>query len=113
EALTRIHGLFCVDGEYEWRTRRNPVQLQKTGQTSATAKLDKHLIQAVPITNEQATMDIRQFGREIVVPQVEAMRVEINHQVMKALSAADRKATNLETRTGADRCDVAVAADLE
>src|SRR5699024_2552761 len=73
----------------------------------------KHLLQAVPITNEQATMDIRQFGREIVVPQVEAMRVEINHQVMKALRAAHFKVTNLDDTTGDNPFDVAVSAHLE
>src|SRR5699024_881316 len=88
DTLTCNAGRFTVAGEYEWRTRLNPVQRQKIGQTTATVKLDKHLIQAVPITNEQATMDIRQFGREIVVPQDEAMRVEINHQAMKALRRA-------------------------
>ena len=113
DTLTFNTGRFTVAGEYEWRTRLNPVQLQRIGQTTATVKLDKHLIQAVPITNEQATMDIRQFGREIVVPQVEAMRVEINHQVMKALRAADFKVTNLNATTGDNPFDVAVSAHLE
>src|SRR5699024_12476048 len=68
DTLTLNTGRFTVAGEYEWRTRLNPVQLQKIGQTTATVKLDKHLIQAVPITNEPATMDSRPFGRQTGVP---------------------------------------------
>ena len=112
DTLTFNTGRFTIAGEYEWRTRLNPVQLQRIGQTSATVKLDKHLVQAVPITNEQATMDIASFGREIVIPQVEAMRVEIHHQVMKALRAAPLKVTNINATTGDNPYDVAVAAHL-
>lgn len=112
DTLTFNTGRFTIAGEYEWRTRLNPVQLQRIGQTSATVKLDKHLVQAVPITNEQATMDIKSFGREIVLPQVEAMRVEIHHQVMKALRAAPLKVTNIDATTGDNPYDVAVSAHL-
>lgn len=112
DTLTFNTGRFTIAGEYEWRTRLNPVQLQRIGQTSATVKLDKHLVQAVPITNEQATMDIKSFGREIVLPQVEAMRVEIHHQVMKALRAAPLKVTNIDATTGDNPYNVAVSAHL-
>lgn len=112
DTLTWTTGRFTVAGEYEWRTRLNPVQLNKIGQTTADVKLNKHLVQATPITNEQATMDIRQFGREIVVPQVAAMRVEINAQIMAALRAAPLKVTNINATTGDDPFDVAVAAHL-
>lgn len=112
DTLTFNTGRFTIAGEYEWRTRLNPVQLQRIGQTSATVKLDKHLVQAVPVTNEQATMDIKSFGREIVLPQVEAMRVEIHHQVMKALRAANLKVTNIDATTGDNPYDVAVSAHL-
>ncbi|MGV2479710.1 UNVERIFIED_CONTAM: hypothetical protein IGO34_23025 [Salmonella enterica subsp. enterica serovar Weltevreden] len=112
DTLSFPTGRYTIAGEYEWRTRLNPVQLQRIGQTTATVKLDKHLVQAVPVTNEQATMDIRAFGAEIVVPQVEAMRVEIHHQVMKGLRAAPLKVTNINATTADNPFDVAVAAHL-
>lgn len=112
DTLTFPTQRFTIAGEYEWRTRLQPVQLQRIGTTFATVKLDTHLVQAVPITNEQATMDITSFGQEIVAPQVRAMNVEINHQIMKGLRAAPLKVTNINAGTGDNPYDVAVAAHL-
>lgn len=113
DTLTWTTGRYTIAGEYEWRTRLNPVQLQRIGQTSATVKLDKHLIQATPVTNEQATLDIRSFGQEIVVPQMEAMNVEISHQIMKALRAAPLAYTNVNATSGDKPSAVAVNAHLK
>lgn len=112
DTLTLPTQRFTVAGEYEWRTRLAPVQLQRIGTTYATVKLDKHLVQAVPITNEQATMDIQSFGQEIVAPQIRAMIVEQNFQIMKALRAAPLKVTNVDATADDDPYSVAVAAHL-
>ena len=112
DTLTFPTQRFTVAGEYEWRTRLSPVQLQRIGTTYATVKLDTHLIQAVPITNEQATMDIQSFGQEVVAPQVRAMIVEQNFQIMKALRAAPLKVTNIDATSTDDPYSVAVSAHL-
>lgn len=112
DTLTFPTQRFTIAGEYEWRTRLNPVQLQRIGTTFGTVKLDKHLVQAVPITNEQATMDLTNFGVEVVAPQVRALKVEIDYQIMKALRAAPLKVTNINAKSSDNPYDVAVAAHL-
>ena len=112
DTLTFPTQRFTVAGEYEWRTRLQPVQLQRIGTTYATVKLDKHLVQAVPITNEQATMDIKSFGQEIVAPQVRAMIVEQNSQIMSALRAAPLARTDINATSSDDPYSVAVAAHM-
>ena len=112
DTLTFPTQRFTVAGEYEWRTRLQPVQLQRIGTTYATVKLDKHLVQAVPITNEQATMDIKSFGQEIVAPQVRAMIVEQNSQIMSALRAAPLARTDIDATSSDDPYSVAVAAHM-
>lgn len=112
DTLTLPTQRFTIAGEYEWRTRLAPVQLQRIGTTFAKVTLNKHLIQAVPITNEQATMDITSFGQEIVAPQLRAMIVEQNHQIMKGLREAPLKVTNIDATGDDDPYKVAVAAHL-
>ena len=112
DTLTFPTQRFTIAGEYEWRTRLQPVQLQRIGTTYATVKLDKHLVQAVPITNEQATMDIKSFGQEIVAPQVRAMIVEQNSQIMNALRAAPLAVTNINATSNDDPYNVAVSAHM-
>ena len=112
DTLTFPTQRFTIAGEYEWRTRLQPVQLQRIGTTYATVKLDKHLVQAVPITNEQATMDIKSFGQEIVAPQVRAMIVEQNSQIMNALRAAPLAVTNIDATSNDDPYNVAVSAHM-
>lgn len=112
DTLTFPTQRFTIAGEYEWRTRLQPVQLQRIGTTYATVKLDKHLVQAVPITNEQATMDIKSFGQEIVAPQVRAMIVEQNSQIMNALRSAPLAVTNINATSSDDPYNVAVSAHM-
>ena len=112
DTLTFPTQRFTIAGEYEWRTRLQPVQLQRIGTTYATVKLDKHLVQAVPITNEQATMDIKSFGQEIVAPQVRAMIVEQNAQIMSALRAAPLARTDINATSTDDPFDVAATAAI-
>lgn len=108
DTLTFPTQRFTVAHEYEWRTRLNPVQLERIGTTWASVTLDKHLVQAAAVTNEQATMDIQSFGTEVLAPQLRAMKVEIDFQVMRALRQAPLKVTNLDATTGDNPIQVAL-----
>lgn len=102
DTLTFPTQRYTTAREYEWRTRLNPVQLDRIGTTYATVKLDKHIVQAVPVTNEQATMDIASFSREITAPQLRAIRREIDAKIMAGLRSAPLKVENLNATTGDD-----------
>ncbi|HLU28505.1 MAG TPA: hypothetical protein VKZ65_08710 [Glycomyces sp.] len=84
-------GRVTVARDYEWRTRTAPVILDKIGQTKVDIKLDTHLTQGVPLTNEQRTMDIENLATEVVQPQVEALVTRAEGKVVLGLRAADFK----------------------
>jgi len=77
--------------DYEWRTRTAPIILDKIGQTKVDIKLDTHLVQGVPITNEERTMDIRNLATEVVAPQVGAIVTRAEGKVLIGLRRADFK----------------------
>lgn len=112
DTLTTTTGRYTVAQEYEWRTRLNPVQLQRIGTTTATVKLDKHIVQAVPITNEQATMDITSFANEVVAPQIRAIKTEIDAKVIAGLRSAPLKVKNIDAGTADNPFKVALAGYL-
>lgn len=113
DTLTFPTQRFTVAREYEWRTRLNPVQLDRIGTTYATIRLDKHITQAVAVTNEQATMDLASFSREVSAPQLRAIRREIDAKVMAGLRAAPLKETNLNATTGDDPLKIALQGYLK
>ncbi len=84
-----------VARDYEWRTRTAPIVLDSIGRTSVDIKLDTHVYNAIPITDEELTLDIESFGEEVVVPQVNAIGERLDSKVMAALRAAPFKVTNL------------------
>lgn len=59
--------------EYEWRTRTNPIVLDMITRTSVSIKLDTHVVSAVPITDEENTLDLTSYAEEVLLPQKEAV----------------------------------------
>lgn len=88
--------------EYEWRTRFAPVQVQRIGTTFGKITLDKHIVQATSLTNEQATLDLASYRDEIMVPSLEAILNEINAKIMAGLRAVPFKHDDYEA-TPADK----------
>lgn len=97
--------------DYEWRTRTNPIVLDKIGRTSISIKLDTHTYSAVPITDEELTLDLSEFGTEILDPQTNALIERLEGKVMAGLRAAPFKVTNLNAVAADDPYDWALGAD--
>lgn len=82
--------------DYEWRTRTAPIVLDMIGRTTVDIKLDTHLYNAVPITDEENTLDLTDFGSEVLTPQVVAVRERAEMKTVKALRALPFKTTDLD-----------------
>jgi hypothetical protein len=85
--------------DYEWRTRTNPIVLDKIGRTKISIKLDTHTYSAVPITDEELTLDLESFASEVLDPQLVAVIERLEGKVMAGLRAAPFKTTNLAAAT--------------
>lgn len=59
--------------EYEWRTRTNPIVYDTLTEVSIPVTLEKHPYSAVPITDEELTLDIRDWGTQVASPQIIAV----------------------------------------
>lgn len=59
--------------EYEWRTRTAPIVYDTLIEESIPVTLDKHPYSAVPITDEELTLDIRDWGLQVASPQIIAV----------------------------------------
>lgn len=112
DTLTTTLGRYTIARDYEWRTRLSPVQLDRIGTSTASVTLNKHLTQAVPVTNEQATMDITSFAGEILEPQLRAINDRITYHVMKGLREAPLARTDINATTGDNPYQVALQAHL-
>jgi hypothetical protein len=88
--------------DYEWRTRTNPIVLDKIGRTKISIKLDTHTYSAVPITDEELTLDLENFVSEILDPQLVAVIERLEGKVMAGLRAAPFKTTNLAAAAADD-----------
>ena len=74
--------------DYEWRTRTAPIVLDKIGRTKVEIELDTHTYNAIPITDEELTLDVTSFSEEILLPQLTAVRDRLEVKVVTALRAA-------------------------
>ena len=101
--------------DYEWRTRTNPIVLDKIGRTKISIKLDTHTYSAVPITDEELTLDLTDFNSEILTPQLVAVVERLEGKVMAGLRAAPFAVTDLNAAAADDPFDKALdwAAELD
>lgn len=91
-----------VARDYEWRTRTAPIVLDKIGRTKVAIKLDTHTYNAIPITDEELTLDLESFGTEVVIPQVTAIGERLEGKVITGVRAAPFKVTNLDAAEADD-----------
>jgi hypothetical protein len=94
--------------DYEWRTRTNPIVLDKIGRTKISIKLDTHTYSAVPITDEELTLDLSDFASEILSPQLVAVIERLEGKVMAGLRAAPFNVTDLNAAEADDPYDKAL-----
>lgn len=84
--------------DYEWRTRTNPIVMDRIARSETTIKMNDHIYNAIPITDEELSLDVTSFTTEILDPQVNAV-----------VDRADAKVFNaLRTANGFKRTDLAV-----
>lgn len=87
--------------DYEWRTRTNPIILDRIARSETTVKMNDHMYNAVPITDEELSLDVTNFNAEILDPQMTAVAERAEGKVWNALkSGADFKRTDLEVSGG-------------
>lgn len=85
-----------VARDYEWRTRKMPVQYDDIFRSSLAIVIDKHMTQGVRWTPEEDFIDDISYARDILPPATEALARRLNAKVESAIiNASDLKVTNL------------------
>lgn len=76
--------------EYAWRNdRQSGIQFDDIVELSLPVTLDKHPYTAVKVTDEQLKMDIRDFGEQVLAPQVRAVAEKLEGYIATAMENAD------------------------
>lgn len=75
--------------EYNWRNdRSSPIVADDVTETSVPVTLNHDFYSAVNITDEQLTMDIVDFGEQVLVPQVKAVARKTEDLIASTMTAA-------------------------
>lgn len=83
--------------DYEWRTRLAPIVLDRITRSETTLTMKDHIYNAIPITDEELTLDITNFNQEVLDPQMTAVAERAEGKVWKALRDDNAfKRTDLE-----------------
>lgn len=87
--------------DYEWRTRTNPIVLDRIARSETTIKMNDHIYNAIPITDEELSLDVTNFNAEILDPQMTAVAERAEGKVWNALKNNNGfKRTDLEVSEG-------------
>jgi hypothetical protein len=73
--------------EYEWRTRNTKITVDDLNETVIDVKLDKHVYNAVRITDEELTLDIDNWGFQVARPQIYAVASKLEGYIAKAMES--------------------------
>ncbi|MCZ0973986.1 hypothetical protein O1L55_27380 [Streptomyces albulus] len=75
--------------EYDWRNdRSSDIVLDELAEDSLTVQLNKDIYSAVAVTDEELTLDIRDFGSQVLQPQVNAVAKAIDAGVANMIETA-------------------------
>lgn len=74
--------------DYQWRTRTADIVVDDLVETSVPIVLDKHPYSAIQITDEELTLDIANFGQQVLQPQVRAVAEKMEDYVAAEMAAA-------------------------
>lgn len=95
--------------DYEWRSRTAPIVLDRIARTQTAIKLGEHVYNAVPVTDEEMTLDVTNFAQEVVAPQATAVVNRLEGKILRALETkAGFKYTNLDAAEADDPYDKAL-----
>ena len=86
------------------RTLRSTTALQADDltETSVDVKLDSHVYKLLNITDEQLTLDIRDFGAQVLQPQIRSVAEGLEDVIAAELAAADPYAADVAFVEGTD-----------
>jgi hypothetical protein len=70
------------------RDHTNPIVTDDLKETPVDVKLDTHVYNAVGVTDEELTLDISDFGAQVLTPQVRAIAEDVEDQVAAEMTAA-------------------------
>jgi hypothetical protein len=74
--------------DYEWRTRGAAIVIDDLTEIGVDVALDTHPYSAVAITDEQLTLDIVDFGAQVLQPQVRAVAERLENLTAVTLGGA-------------------------
>lgn len=75
--------------EYEWRTRTNPIVVDEITELSIPVQMNRHIYSAVQVTDEELTLDIRDFLAQILDPQVIAVAEKLEGMISAVMQSAN------------------------
>ncbi|MGG7570381.1 P22 phage major capsid protein family protein [Streptomyces sirii] len=76
--------------EYEWRNdRSSDIILDELAEDSITVQLNKDIYSAIAVTDEELTLDIRDFGSQVLQPQVNAVAKAVDTGVANMIEGAN------------------------
>ncbi|GIJ50026.1 hypothetical protein Val02_69120 [Virgisporangium aliadipatigenens] len=70
------------------RDHSNPIVTDELKETAVPVKLDTHVYSAVGVTDEELTLDISDFGAQVLMPQVRAIAEDMEDQLAATMAAA-------------------------
>jgi hypothetical protein len=89
--------------EYEWRTRTNPIVVDELTELSIPVTMDHHIYSAVQVTDEELTLDIRDFTAQVLEPQIIAVAEKLEAMIAVAMRDANYVAqSDVEYAQGTD-----------
>ncbi|AUG87139.1 major head protein [Streptomyces phage Attoomi] len=75
--------------EYEWRNDRSAdIVLDSLAEDSITVTLNKDIYSAIAVTDEELTLDIKDFGAQVLQPQVNAIAKAVDTGVATMIEGA-------------------------
>lgn len=88
-----------VARDYEWRTRKNPIQYDDIFRSKHPIIIDQHITQGARWNPEEVYVDEVKFGKDILPPATKALARKINSKIELALTAvgasSDMRITDL------------------
>jgi len=78
-----------TQGDSAANAPRGIIELSELTETAVPVTLDEDIYNAVAITDEQLTLDIAQFGEQVLVPQIRAVAEGLENKLAETMVGAD------------------------
>lgn len=87
---------LTIARDYTWRDRIDPIIFDEIARAKGQVKLDTHVYSGNRFTDEEETLDMVSYGREILFPQVDAVATRLDGKTVTAMVNADPAVTTLK-----------------